>query len=82
MIATTKIYNKYQTVIPAEIRKKLNIDKTYVIEWDLDENNEVKLNFRKKTKPEDIIGMISTENPTDAVELKKKHQRGEKIDFD
>lgn len=81
MIATTKIYNKYQTVVPAEIRKELNIDKSYVIEWFLDENKEVKLNFRKKSGLRDIVGMVSTKEETNAVKLKKKSQRGEKIDI-
>jgi bifunctional DNA-binding transcriptional regulator/antitoxin component of YhaV-PrlF toxin-antitoxin module len=47
MIATTKIDNKYQTIIPAEIIKRLNIDENYVIKWELKENNKVILSFIK-----------------------------------
>ncbi|KZX12267.1 AbrB/MazE/SpoVT family DNA-binding domain-containing protein [Methanobrevibacter curvatus] len=81
MVPITKVYDKYQTVIPKEVRNKLDIKKDDTIEWILLENNEVKLNFRKKTNFKDIIGIIETKKPTNALKLKKKAQKGENIDL-
>jgi len=47
------------------------------VEWQITEEG-VKLSFRKKVTIEDIFGMVDGPK-TDAVELKKKVQRGEKI---
>jgi AbrB family looped-hinge helix DNA binding protein len=81
MVPITKVYDKYQTVIPKEVRNKLDIKKDDTIEWILLENNEVKLNFRKKTNFKDIIGIIETKKPTNALKLKKRAQKGENIDL-
>ncbi|MGL6297729.1 MAG: AbrB/MazE/SpoVT family DNA-binding domain-containing protein [Methanobacteriaceae archaeon] len=81
MIATTKLYNRYQTVVPREIRKKLGVNPDDIVEWDLTEDGGAKVMFRKKRSFEDIIGLVSTEEVTNAVELKKMAQKGEKIDL-
>lgn len=75
----TKIYDKYQTVIPSEIRKKLNLSPSDIVEWSLMDDGSVSLNFRKKMSLDDIIGIIETKEPTNAVKLKKMASRGEKI---
>lgn len=62
MVTTTKIYDKYQTVIPKEIRQKLDITKEDIVEWRLLENNDIRINIRKKSDFKDIIGMINTKN--------------------
>lgn len=41
----TIIYNKFQTVIPAEIRKEFNLDKTDKIEWRINDKSKVELEF-------------------------------------
>jgi bifunctional DNA-binding transcriptional regulator/antitoxin component of YhaV-PrlF toxin-antitoxin module len=71
MIATTKLYNKFQTVVPVEIRKKLNVSIDDVVEWELTEDGGVKVKFRKKTTLNDISGIIKDDLPYNAVELKK-----------
>jgi len=76
MVITTKIYNKYQTVIPKEIRKKLNITKNHLVEWYLDESGEVKLKFIENLSFEDMAGIFKSDEVTDAVKLKKQVQRG------
>jgi len=48
MIAITNIFGKNQTTIPKEVRKRLGLEKNMIIEWDVNENNEVILRFRKK----------------------------------
>jgi len=48
MTVTTKIYEKYQTAIPFKIRKKLNIDKNYLVKWSINEKGNPEIKFRKK----------------------------------
>lgn len=79
MLYKTKISNGFQTVVPSEIRKKFDINPGDQLEWVLTDD-EVTLRFRKKVTLEDILGMVDGPE-TDAVELKKKVQRGEKIDI-
>ncbi len=78
MVITTKIYNKFQTVIPKEIREKLGISEDYLVEWYLDESREVKLKFVENLSFEDMAGIFKSDEVTDAVELKKLVQRGKK----
>ncbi|WP_169805447.1 AbrB/MazE/SpoVT family DNA-binding domain-containing protein [Methanobrevibacter cuticularis] len=78
MVITTKIYNKFQTVIPKEIRKKLNITEDHLVEWYLDERGEVKLKFIENLNFEDMAGIFKSDELTDAVKLKKRSQRGKK----
>ena len=77
MVLTTKIYNKFQTVIPKEIREKLSITEDHLVEWYLDEG-EVKLKFIENLSFDDMAGVFKTNKPTDAVKLKKQVQRGKK----
>ncbi len=50
MVSVTKIYDKFQTVIPLEIRKEFNLDKSYKVEWKINENGKVELDFIKDLK--------------------------------
>ncbi|WP_286475683.1 AbrB/MazE/SpoVT family DNA-binding domain-containing protein [Methanobacterium sp. CWC-01] len=76
MISQTKISNGFQTVVPARIRKRFHVGPGDIMEWILTEDG-VELKFRKKVTMDDILGMVE-EPETDAVELKKKAQRGVK----
>jgi len=78
MPLTTKIYNKFQTVIPKEVREKLGITQDYLVEWYLDEEGEVKLKFVENLSFEDMAGIFKSDKPGDAVKLKKQVQRGKK----
>ncbi|MGZ7116749.1 MAG: AbrB/MazE/SpoVT family DNA-binding domain-containing protein [Methanobacterium sp.] len=74
MSSETKISKGFQTVVPSKIRKKFDIGPGDIIEWKPTKNG-AEISFRKKVSFEDIAGII--EGPkTDAVELKKKVQRG------
>ncbi|BDZ66720.1 AbrB/MazE/SpoVT family DNA-binding domain-containing protein [Methanobacterium ferruginis] len=77
-MAETKISKGFQTVVPAEIRKNFNVGPGDIMEWTTTEDG-VKIKFRKKVSLLDIAGIVDTEDETDAVELKKRVQRGEKI---
>jgi len=79
MIAKTSIYPKYQTTIPKEIRKKLELKENQIIEWDINKNGNVELTFREKHSFKDMAGIFKTKEKTDAVEIKKKVKKGEPI---
>ncbi|MGL6298578.1 MAG: hypothetical protein ACRC1M_05355 [Methanobacteriaceae archaeon] len=77
MLATTKMYDRFQTVVPAEVRKMLDIDKNYIIEWDVNEEGQAVLSFVKKLSLDEMIGRYTSKEPIDAVELKRKFKNGE-----
>lgn len=71
MIVTSKVYKNNQTSIPSSIRKKFNIDENSLIDWTINENGKIELNFRKKLKFEDVKGICKTNEITNAVKLKR-----------
>ena len=71
VLATSKIYGNYQTSIPKEIRKRCNINKDYVIEWDLSKDGKPEINFRKKRNIKNLIGAFHLQEKTNSVELKR-----------
>ncbi len=78
IMAKTNMYDKYQTVIPKEIRKELGItDTDYFIEWFLDEDGKLEVEFVKKLDFMEMGGRYKTEEPVNSVELKKKFKKGE-----
>jgi len=76
---STKIYKGFQTVIPSEIRNKLKLEVDDMVEWFMDENGSIRVNFRKRSNFEDIIGIGRTEYKTDSVKLKKRTSKGKKV---
>ncbi|NYB51213.1 MAG: AbrB/MazE/SpoVT family DNA-binding domain-containing protein [Methanobacteriaceae archaeon] len=77
MTSETKISKGFQTVVPSDIRKKFDVGPGDILEWKpTKEGAEVR--FRKKVTIDDIFG-IEDGPETDAVELKKKVQKGEKL---
>ena len=78
IMAKTNMYDKYQTVIPKEIRKELGIKGTdYYIEWFLDEDGKLEVEFVKKLNFMEMGGRYKTEEPVNSVELKKNFKTGE-----
>jgi len=72
IMAKTNMYDKYQTVIPKEIRKELGItDTDYFIEWFLDEDGKLEVEFVKKLDFMEMGGRYKTEEPVNSVELKE-----------
>ena len=57
-LITTKVYEGNQTVIPAHLRKKYNIEPDDIVEW-YEEDGEIKVQFRKKVKLEDVIVSVN-----------------------
>ncbi|MDP6154811.1 MAG: AbrB/MazE/SpoVT family DNA-binding domain-containing protein [Candidatus Thermoplasmatota archaeon] len=75
MLIETKISKGYSTVVPAYVRKKMDIEPGDILIWEL-EGRELKVLPRKNVELENIIGII--DEGGDAVESKKKVQRGMK----
>ena len=71
MVSVTSIYDKFQTVIPAEIRDEFNLDRSYKIEWKINENGKVELEFIKELSLEDMVGRYSSVEDIDSVKLKQ-----------
>ncbi|MDI6655160.1 MAG: AbrB/MazE/SpoVT family DNA-binding domain-containing protein [Candidatus Hydrothermarchaeota archaeon] len=70
----TKISKGYQVVVPAEVREKFELEPGDMLLWEK-KNDEVVVKPKKRARLEDIMGIISVK--ANAVELKKKAQRGE-----
>ena len=76
MVSVTSIYDKFQTVIPVEIREEFDPDKSYKIEWKITENGKVELEFIKELSLDDMVGRYSTKEPIDSVKLKHDFKNG------
>ena len=73
VIATTTLYKNYQLAIPKAIRnqfKDLSVEDT-IVDWSINENNEIIIKPRKKVSLDDVLGIIEDDDPRDAVELKR-----------
>ncbi|MDO5826527.1 MAG: hypothetical protein BZ137_04615 [Methanosphaera sp. rholeuAM130] len=64
ILANSKIYKNYQTVIPKEVRKQYNVTDDTIIEWTKTDSGELNIKFRKKVTLEDVAGMIKKEDDT------------------
>ncbi len=72
---TSTIYKGFQIHIPKEIREKKNITEKDQIIWKIDGDNII-LNVKKQRSLQDLVALATSDNEVDAVELKKKSQRG------
>lgn len=73
IIASTRLYKNYQLAIPKAIRNKmedLDIEDT-VIDWYINEDNDIVIRPRKKVCLKDVVGIIEDDDSRDAVELKR-----------
>lgn len=71
-VGTTKIYKNNQITIPSKIRKELNISKESVINWSLNSDKTITLKVEnKKPSVKDLIGLGSSKEVTNAVDLKR-----------
>jgi AbrB family looped-hinge helix DNA binding protein len=75
MTSKTKISEGYSTVLPAEIRKALNLAPGDILQWDID-RDIIRIKPRRKENLAGITGIIS--HGGDAVQEKKRVQRGKR----
>jgi len=81
MVETSNLYKGFQTVVPSKIRKKLDLDLNHVLEWNINKNGKVEIEFRKKTNFMDLNGLVSSKKHNDSVKLQRKIRSGEEIDI-
>lgn len=75
-MVSTKVYKGFQTVIPAKMRKELNIQESDILEWEKQDNKLI-ITPKPKRDLKELVGLIKTEKPTNAVEITKKLRTGE-----
>ena len=73
MLSKTRISKGYQTVIPSAVREVYHVEPGDYVEW-VEEGEGLVVRFRKRKRLRDLAGIGSA--PADAVELKKRVQRG------
>ena len=76
MVSVTSIYDKFQTVIPAEIRNKFNLDKSYKIQWQINDDGKVELEFIKELTLDEMVGRYTATETIDSVKLKNDFKNG------
>jgi len=69
---TTKVYDNNQTAIPSEIRKMFKVQANDIVEWIVNEDGEININFRKRCRLDDIVGIVSSKKPIDSVKIQKE----------
>ena len=70
MVSETCIDDKFRTIIPPEIRKKFNLDKSCRIEWFINDDGKVEVEFIKQLSIDEMIGRYSASKPIDSRQLK------------
>jgi len=66
-----------EVFIPTDLRDTLNIHENYDIEFKFIEDGMIIKFHQRKDKFKDMIGIVKANEPTNAIELKRKGQRGE-----
>jgi len=55
------------------------LTKNHIIEWTINDKGKVELSFRKKVTDDDVIGMVSLKEKTNAVKLVEDlYKKGDK----
>ena len=75
MISKSKLSNGFQTVVPSKVRKGYDVEPGDILEW-VESEEGVLVRFRIRRSLKDITGIVSAR--ADALELKKKVQKGRK----
>ncbi len=76
-MVTTKIYKRYQTVVPLEIRKKLDLHVNDTLDWKITEKGTAEIRVKKKKSLKEMSGIYTAKKPFNSVEEAKKIERGE-----
>lgn len=71
VIANGKIHHGYRITIPHEVVQFYDIDENTIVEWIIDENDELKLNFKNKKNFKKFIGTFCFDEDTNGLNLKR-----------
>ncbi len=77
MSTETKVTDANQTQVPAVLRRKYGVEPGDAVVWEETEEGEIRVRFRKRHEPEDLVGAFSGGRGGDALEDKDRAQRGE-----
>ena len=47
-MTTTRIYKGFQTVVPSDIRKKIDLKQNDKLDWGIDSNGDIKIKVKKE----------------------------------
>ncbi len=73
----TNLYSGFQTVVPASIRKELDLKLEDSLDWSI-EGDKMIIEIKRQRPISDLSEFeITAPEPTDSVELKRKSARGE-----
>ncbi|MBQ9160377.1 MAG: hypothetical protein IJ122_03510 [Methanobrevibacter sp.] len=70
MTSITRIYDGFKTDIPSEIRNDLNLNKNDKIQWIINKNGKVELEFIKSLSLDEMVGRYMAVEPVNSVQLK------------
>ncbi|MBR1611112.1 MAG: hypothetical protein IJ672_06495, partial [Methanobrevibacter sp.] len=69
MTSITRIYDGFKTDIPSEIRNDLNLNKNDKIQWIINKNGKVELEFIKSLSLDEMVGRYMAVEPVNSVQL-------------
>lgn len=70
MVSVTDIDVKFRTIVPPEIPNKFNLDKSCRIEWIINDEGMVEVEFIRQLSIDEMIGRYSASKPIDSLWLK------------
>ncbi|WP_407421820.1 hypothetical protein [Methanobrevibacter sp.] len=71
MVIFTTLNEKFETNIPVEIIKELDLDKSDKILWKINNRGTVELEFIKNVDLENMVGKYKSVEDIDCVQLRK-----------
>lgn len=70
-LASSKIYGDYQIDIPKEVIEEFNVERDSIMEWIINEDGRISINFRKKYSIKDLVGAFHLDDEVSSVDLKR-----------
>ena len=70
-LASSKIYGDYQIDIPKEVIEEFNVERDSIMEWIINEDGRISINFRKKYSIKDLVGAFHLDEEVSSVDLKR-----------
>ena len=70
MVSVTDIDVKFRTIVSPEIHNKFNLDKSCRIEWIINDEGRVEVEFIRQLSIDEMVGRYSASKPIDSLRLK------------
>jgi bifunctional DNA-binding transcriptional regulator/antitoxin component of YhaV-PrlF toxin-antitoxin module len=75
--AESKVTDSHQTQVPSEVRQRFHVQPGDVVVWEETPEGDLRVRFRRRHSISDLTGLIKGGRSGNAVEDKKRAQRGE-----